>query len=300
MPREASAAIREALIAAVEPFPAATVALSGGTDSASVLAAHLALGRKPDCYTFQLLPGESLDLKIARSMCETFGLKLHVAQIGRAQDRLLADLRRLLPYASRYLGEAYGAKEGRLVKVPVQCLQPMSYVLDLGLEHGVGVMMTGFCADTYYGNSRSMSVMLREEGLAAWDAYRRKYLVHPVNADLLVQAYFRDNGIDLFDAWAAPCVQDVMFRLGPKELHTKVPKLVALRAFPEFWKRGKWVRENQSLQVVGGIREWHDTLLASPINKRAHRVIVSLYADILKEIENGDVSVADQLDIRDA
>lgn len=257
--------VRAALLAAVDDIGPAEIALSGGIDSASVLAASLALGRQPACFTFRLLPGDSLDLKVARSMCEAFGLTLNVQDIERSTKVLRRDLEWVVPYAATYMSRAYNTAGPKIVKVPIQCLHAMSYVASIARSRGVRTMLTGFCADGYYGSSRAMNVMLQREGLRAWDDYRRKYLVHPTNADLLVQHYFSDRcEIELIDAWAHPAVQKVMLDMVPAELHRPFVKAVAVHAFPEFWSKGAWVRENQSLQVVGGIREWHDTLLSEP------------------------------------
>lgn len=281
--------VRAAVMASVGEHKGAPIALSGGIDSATILAASLDHGWKPECFTFQLLPHESDDLVVAKSMCKKFGLKLHVTQIRREEKVLVKDLKDLLPYAADYLGKAYEKDHPYVVKVPVQCLHPMSYVHRLAAQHGVTKLLTGFCADTYYGGGRQANVMLQKEGLQAWEDYRHLYIVHPINADLLVKTYFADNGIDLVDAWAALGVQDVMFGMGPRELTKPYPKAVTVEAFRWFWNAGNWRRENASLQVVSGIREWHDTLLASPINVRGRRKIVALYADILEGI-NGEAN----------
>ena len=166
--------VRKALLAAVEDIGPATIALSGGIDSASVLAACLAIGRKPDCYTFALSPGESADLRVARSMCETFGLELRVAPILRHYATLERDLRWVVPYAAHYMGAAYGVGKPKIVKVPIQCLHAMSYVAALAIEHKVGTMLTGFCADGYYGSNRAMHVMLQREGIAASTSFTQR------------------------------------------------------------------------------------------------------------------------------
>jgi hypothetical protein len=111
-----------------------------------------------------------------------------------------------------------------------------------------------------------------------------KYLVHPVNADSLVKHYFGMLGIDLVDAWVSEAMQDLMFGMGPAELNRPFPKAPSVYAFPEFWRCGGWLRGNESLQVVGGIRDFHDELLASRFNRTGAKTVVALYADLVARL----------------
>src|SRR5690606_20762498 len=114
---DASAAtFRAAVIATLTPLPETTpLLLSGGTDSATVLAGLLALGRRPDCYTFRLGAHDTADVRVARSMAETFGLRHVVVTIPQDATTLLRDVRRVL----RIIGTPR--------KVSVQCSHPFLY-----------------------------------------------------------------------------------------------------------------------------------------------------------------------------
>lgn len=282
--KDIAAGIRSDLLATVQRYGETPVCLSGGIDSASVLAAQLECGFRPSCFTFRLGDLVSRDLKVAREMTAAFGLELIEAAIPQSEDVLISDLRRLLPVAAVYLGGAYGVGS-KVVKVPVQCLHAMSYVAEDLRAAGHTRAFTGFCADGYYGSGRAMAKLLRYEGRDAWQDYRIKYLVHPVNADLMVKHYFGLCGIDLIDAFDTDGLRNLLLPLGYTALNKPFPKAPSVYAFPDFWKRGAWVRGNESLQVVGGIREWHDTLLASAVNTGERRKIVGVYADMLKSID---------------
>ena len=282
--KEIASGIRSDLMQTVQWHGETPVCLSGGIDSASVLAAQIEAGYKPPCYTFRLGTTVSRDLKVAREMCATFGLTLHEAVIPQNEETLIADLEQLLPFCAEYLGQAYGVGR-KLVKVPIQCVHAMSYVAEAIEKDGHRRAFTGFCADGYYGSGRALNQLLAREGWKAWQEYRIKYLVHPVNADLTVKAYFATKGVDLIDAFDTDGLRKLLLPLGAKTLNTPFPKAPSVYAFPDFWKRGAWVRKNESLQVTGGIREWHDTLLSSPINRNGRKVVVGLYADLLKQID---------------
>ena len=65
------------------------------------------------------------------------------------------------------------------------------------------------------------------------------------------------------------------------QLHKPREKSIAYIAFEEYWRQGKWYRLRENLQVGTGLREWHDTMLASTINTRQSKAIIGIYNDIL-------------------
>lgn len=286
--QEFASHLRELVMQSVGEHGCTPISLSGGIDSASILAAQIAHGYKPELYTFQLGEMVSRDLSTATAMAKHFGLNLHVAKIPQNEETLISDIYKILPYTWEYFNKVRQMIPDNvepLYKVPIQCLHAMSYSLELAASHGVTKLMTGFCADSYYGSGRRSNVILQQDGYKAWDDYRKKYLVHPINADLLVKAYANDiHGIDLHDGWADDRIAEFMFQFNQAQLNTPFPKAMAVYAFPEFWKAGNWRRGNESLQVVGGIREWHDTLLASPINTGGYKAIIGLYNNMAKEL----------------
>ena len=66
------------------------------------------------------------------------------------------------------------------------------------------------------------------------------------------------------------------------ELNKPKQKQVALDAFAEEFAAIDIYRTNANLQCVSGIREWHDELLDTELNKRGRIRVADLYRDILK------------------
>ena len=271
--------LRERLMSAVAACPEdAVIWLSGGIDSASLLAAALALGREPPLMTFKLEGAhEHPDLRIARSMAETVSLHLDVVEIPRA--RLAEDARALCRLNARYSAEV--GELAPVYKVFVQVAHGCSYMLDGMRERGLAVALAGFCADSYWGSGRKMEVMLRKEGRAGWQAYRERYLVSKWNSESFVYWLAKRRGLAVIDPWADQPVRELMLGLGPAQMHVGRKKGLALHAFPELWRRGAWARDNSSLQVNSGLRGLHDSLLHTH-NPRGRKAIIGLYNDWAK------------------
>ena len=63
------------------------VALSGGVDSCSVLAALVDQGAKPVCLSYTPDTHESTDFKMARQSAENLGLEFHAVPVFMEADR---------------------------------------------------------------------------------------------------------------------------------------------------------------------------------------------------------------------
>lgn len=59
-------------------------------------------------------------------------------------------------------------------------------------------------------------------------------------------------------------------------------KMIDVKAFEDFYGSGAWYRKNSNLQCNSGIREYHDLLLRTELNKRKSKNVVAIYNDILK------------------
>jgi len=275
---DASAAtFRAAVIATLTPLPETTpLLLSGGTDSATVLAGLLALGRRPDCYTFRLGAHDTADVRVARSMAETFGLRHTIVTIPQDATTLLRDVRRVL----RIIGTPR--------KVSVQCSHPFLYLAPALLADGHRAALTGLGADDRYGTTRQVAIVCRRGDAAACTAARRAQATRPDASDVAIMATCDHLGLRLLPIFHDARLSELLLRMPYAEIHRPVQKGIALRAFPEFWRRGAWYRRNASLQVASGLRAWHDTLLRSPVNRRGRRAVAALYRDLLAE-ERGHV-----------
>lgn len=67
-----------------------------------------------------------------------------------------------------------------------------------------------------------------------------------------------------------------------RELMQKEIKMIDVKAFEDFYGSGAWYRKNSNLQCNSGIREYHDLLLRTELNKRKSKNVVAIYNDILK------------------
>lgn len=262
---------RKLFLAATEELPDAPVFLSGGVDSATVLAAALALGRRPHCYTFNFGEYLSSDAKVARSMAEAFNLPFTLVTVPRDPETMIADAKRVI----RILQKS--------IKTHVQCSIPALYLAPAATRDGFKDAHCGMGPSWGVGLHASMA--LHKQGKEAWTKYRIEDLHNPNASDWSIAKVMQAKGITVYQPWRCVPLADFMLSCTSHDLHSPKQKYIALAAFPEFWKRGAWYRQGLSLQVVSGIREAHDTLLNHPINRRKNRAIVGLYNDFLREMQ---------------
>jgi len=280
--RTEAAAYREVILAAVSRTPEdAVLFLSGGIDSATILAAALSLGRRPACVSFTLGPNPSPDAKVARLMTTETDVPLHLVVIDRSTKTLIRDTRRII----RIIGSSR--------KVAVQCCHGFVYLLEEATRLGASAGIIGMAAEELFGTTRAIQILYNTEGEAAARRMRREEWEdweHP--ADAVIARMARDDfGVTLHDVYRDPTVAEYLLALDMDVIHRKrADKSLALEAFPEFWSRGAWHRPHADLQIVSGLREWHNTLLSSPINTRRVRAVVGVYNDILKEVQGAELS----------
>lgn len=245
--------------------------LSGGVDSATILAACLSIGRKPECVTFQLGEYPSADVKVATAMCRHFGLKQHIVVMPRDERILIDDIRRLVQ-----LGCA-------VRKTHIQCAQPFLYIAAeckrrYGSEETV---MIGIDADVIYGTDRRGAVIYHQQGDAAFRGYREAKIKAPNNSWFSIKTVFeKTGGGNLVTPYRESKIVAYLLGKTHPEMHKPFLKAIAVRSFPEFWRCGSWRRDQNPLQVVSGIRDHHDTLLQSGINQKNRKAIIGIYRDI--------------------
>ncbi len=152
-------ALRGHLIKRIEqldPAGMASLALSGGIDSTTVLFAMLASGRKPRCYTFYCAGHESSDLQSSRRLAKDFGLELIEIPVPIDHETIIADVRKILSLQAA----------PKVKKTIVQCLHPWLYICPAMVERGDKHILIGFAADNYYCITRRDSKLLRLHGEA--------------------------------------------------------------------------------------------------------------------------------------
>lgn len=248
--------------------------LSGGVDSASMLAAVLALGKKPPhVYTFRLGEVDSADAAVARKMCAHFAVPHTVVSIPYGEETLVRDIKRVL------------AITHNATKTHVQCSQPFLYLSEAAHGDGFTDAAFGMAAGELYGLTKGIAMHVRTRGEAWCREERRKHVKHPHLSDWNVVKTAAACGITLHDPYWHDALIEFMLACDYKDIHAPIQKSIALRAFAEFWSQGAWRRDNSSLQLNSGIREWHDTLLQSPLNTTHAKAVVAIYRRMLAQFE---------------
>lgn len=247
---------REALLDTLGRFPDVPLLLSGGMDSVTLLAGLTVLGERPLCLTFALEGEESPDVVAAREVAAYAGVPLSISWIRRST------LRENAREAVRVGGTAR--------KTAVQCVAGILPLLrrlrDGGYQEAL-IGTGGVCEDNRRAQvlSADRSPGVRDE----LDALRRRnlYALDEGSATRVMSRVGAERGISLFEPFALQPIAEVGLRMSWEQMNTPRQKGIALRAFPEFFGDPgcpRFWRRNASLQVAGGIREWHDNLLSMP------------------------------------
>ena len=234
---------------AVEPVKDKPLFLSGGMDSVTIAAAAVALGGSPPCYTFRLAGGRLPDFKNAERVAGELGLTFNEIVIPRDVETAVEDIRRvgwLLP------------SRDWVKKTVIQCGIPFLYLADAVRKDGFDSAITGMAAIcSHLGEG-----MWRNESELAKLKYRTKQFfdVYANTADAAIVLCSAAGGIALFDIYRIEPLRSFGLTIDFAEMNRPRQKGIALRSYPEFFNRGFW-RENESLQIGSGLREFHDVAL---------------------------------------
>jgi asparagine synthetase B (glutamine-hydrolysing) len=267
--------LRELAMAAMQDHADDILLLSGGVDSATMLAAALACGHKPKVFTFRLSNYVSADFRVAESMANTFGCEFTPVMIPMDGARLEADVRAIIKLTSSSQ------------KTHIQCSHPFLYLCEQAQRFGAKRFVYCGGGSDLYGDGRKAMIAYHQEGE---DAYRAKR-AHDAAPDVwgssasiikLCQSF----GMEIYDPYLRPEVVAFFVSLNFADMHKPKQKYIGLAAFPEFWKRGAWYRESSNFQINSRLREFHDTLLQSPLNIHGHKSVVGIYNRIKNEQNN--------------
>jgi len=262
---------REKLLTTMQPYIDLPIMLSGGVDSGTLLCAALELGGRPPCYSFKLTGPDIPDVQVARKMANDFDLPFTLIVIPRNEEQLLNDIREVISLL------------GVSKKASVQCSQPVMYMCRQMKADGFDRAIVGtgaVCLD-----DKKVAMLWAKEGEESARAYRAAKL-NDKNTNCGTGNMHRMGricGVPLVEPYSEEPLVSHALALDYAELNRPKQKGIALRAFPDFWKRG-YYRRNSPLQVNSGVREWHDTLLKSPVNN-GHQAVVAIYNEIRKELE---------------
>lgn len=238
---------------------------SGGVDSCTVLAASLELGRRPFLITFNLGGRDHTDTKAVRHIATTLKLDYAVSEIPRGPDRLERDVRKVIKLT------------GESKKAHVQCSHPFLYMCDILHSQDRVHAAMGMRAGDLWGLSRHAQMALHANGELAYRK-KRTHDVHNTSvSDFTVRRLCAACGVLVRDPWEHEDVVKAMLGASFPTMHKPYQKALAVEAFPEFWSKGAFYREASNLQVGSKLREYHDTLLNSPLNNKGHKRIVGVY-----------------------
>lgn len=157
------------------------VALSGGVDSCSVLAALVEAGHKPTVISYTPDTHESTDYRMARDTARNLGLPFVPAVVDTSAEALEVDARVL-------------TQRGFKTKLEVESLTPMLTILRVAAEAGVSGLFTGDQADGFFINNNWMSRNYdRAQGVPG---YLRKHVKEDPDSkriDILRQIYWDED-----------------------------------------------------------------------------------------------------------
>jgi hypothetical protein len=271
---------RNLVISEIEKRKETALMFSGGVDSSTILAAMLECGVKPDLYTFYLQGSKSKDIKIAREISKEFDLNLNELEIPSNFDALVSDIKSVIRICRR------------TSKAHVQCAHPWIYLSSKCKQDGHSSAMIGMSADGLYGTNRKGAIIYKTKGEDEFRKYRAKKDNDYLSSDSSVFKLSKHFGVQLWDLYAQYSIGGFLLSLTYDQMHKPIQKAVAINAFPEFWKRGNWIRLNSPLQIESGLREFHDQIIKSSLNKRESKTVLGVYNDIAKEM-NIDVKISD-------
>lgn len=269
---------KDKLMETISPVAHLPLLLSGGVDSATLLAAQMELGYKPRCYSFRLGNRDSTDVSVARKICADYSLPLTVISIPREEGVLIADI--------KYLIDILGTNK----KAAIQCSQPVMYMARAIKVDGYNGAIVGTGAVVL--DDKRVAILWAKQGEEAARKYRAAKLDDrhlPVGTGYM-HRIAKLHGVLLEEPYSDEPLRSHALALDYAELNKPKQKGIALRAFPDFYNKGYW-RRNSPLQVNSGIREWHDTLVKSSYNKRNCKSVVCIYNDFYREI-HGDEKLA--------
>lgn len=253
----------------------AALALSGGTDSITVLFAMLDLGIKPRCYTFYMDGIISQDLMSSRKLAEDFGLELVEVSVPSDVDSIYNDVREIIPYCEKPK------------KTIIQCMIPWKYIYAKLQEDTI---ITGIGGDDLYGTQRKIQVELHrsgDEGVMKWRKCYSDDLDFSAGNIARYAKNFNKNNIDFYNT------KDIFDYVNQFSLHAinkPCMKAMSIMAFKDYYDKGAYYRDqtDHSYQINSRLRDLHDMLLESKYNTNGSKAIIGIYNSIAKELEQDE------------
>lgn len=273
---------RRLMLEALESVPSdSALLLSGGLDSAVLLAGSLALGRRPLCVTANAGHAPTADTRTATSQARAAGVEHVVVNVPLDRASVEALVRRTVSLAADGLSRC-----GLRHKTHVEVIGPLLGCLDVLASRGVVAALHGMGTGSVYAEGRALGVIRNQQGDAAARAASLPDLV-PVpprtvperNLTEVARSHF---GVDLIAVYRRdPLLPWLRERL-PGDLLDGAIKTAATDAFPQFFdgQHPEWLRPMSNLQVP--FRDAFAALLDSPTaNPSRAGTVAALYRSLL-------------------
>lgn len=256
------------------------LSLSAGTDSSIILFTLLDLGCKPTCYTYYLEGTNSRDWNLAQQLAAHYGLTVVGCPIPNDLNSLCTDVKTLI-HTHHIKG-----------KVAIQCCHGHLYVAQQVTERYI---FNGSGVDGIYGCYRQFVLSGASKNKTLFDNMRNKHLAKPNDDAMLDQQriynHYGSNhgGTQVFFPYRNKSILDYLMSLSWAQINSPKWKYVAVRDYLEHFQATDHYRQRGSQQLVAGVREFHDNLLHSPLNKHGRDKVTKIYVDVEAE---GSVEMA--------
>jgi asparagine synthetase B (glutamine-hydrolysing) len=253
----------------LDPDGKAALALSGGTDSVTILFAMLASGHKPRCYTFYVDGIESTDLLSSRTLCKHFDLELVECKLPSDPTAIMADIH-------NYIEDCEYTK-----KTIIQCMHPWLYLYPAIKERGDILILNGLGGDELAVNQRKTMVKLHKEGEEAIIPIRSKNYSNDIRfSGGNIIRYGLKWGIENIDFYNDQEIIDFYLQFKVKALHKPVEKYIQAGAFADYYRMGKFYRKHDSYQINSGLKYAHEKILQTKWNLRDSKDMIAIYNDV--------------------
>lgn len=220
-------------------------------------------------YTFYLEGRKSQDLYAARAITKTLGIRLNETIVPYSLDTLQKDVVRII----------HEYKTSR--KTAVQCIHPFIYMIPNVNE---SVVVSGLYADDLYGTSRNGTI-IGHKSKSEFDAFRKRSIAQEDYSCVYIKKAVEKSEKKLITPFKGGLLQEYLLSLSWEQMNTPKVKTIAIQAFIDYYGNNPWYRKNSNLQVNSGIREYHDLLLNTPLNRNKHISVVGIYNDILRGLK---------------
>ncbi|MGG0667875.1 asparagine synthase-related protein [Lederbergia citrisecunda] len=262
--------INESLENSIYEKESVALLFSGGVDSLTCLFSLLEIGIKPSLYTFYLEGKPNNDLYYSEKVASIFNLKHNVIMIPYDIEQLENHV--------KYIVSSLPVDR----KTNVQCVFPFLYLLPEIKEQYV---VTGLCADDLYGSTKGVAIK-GSKNKSVFDKIREKSRNNPnASAYLPIKTLVEDDhNKTLVAPYRDKNVFDYFMSKSWSELNKPKQKQVAIDVYSKYFNAHDIYRRNSSLQVESGIREYHNELINSQLNRNNRKRVDEIYKDLQKEL----------------